>query len=213
MIANRGEVLVRHYLLLFVFAGVSTEAAAQLLPELAHATQYLNAELVHRDDIRSRSAAKAEERWQEPWPAGFVHHWRDRRFGAGSVLRWTHVTACTQPASPEQAGPCPGTYSVALEFPNPPSKSSLDSPAIGDKASPKFCTSDATLIGAVRIAGNARDGSEDCLGVLTQGCVQFLGNGKLSLDLQFANASLSEPLKACADLPVQEQVQVSFEAG
>ncbi|AVP99428.1 hypothetical protein C7S18_20640 [Ahniella affigens] len=186
-------------------------ANAQLLPETTMATLHIRAELTYRDDIRARANASDAERWGSPWPAGFVDQWRQRRVGDDLVLRWTHVTACMQPAEPKQAGPCPGTYSVALEM---PALRALEVPRKRDArnadGNPKYCTESGELLGAARIASAVGDDRADCLGVLKQGCVQFENGNTATLDLQFVAASVTEPLQACADVHVKERVTFSF---
>lgn len=191
--------------LLTLLASGATQA--QLLPETTTAKYYDRAELTYRDQIRALAQRPDAERWPSSWPAGFVNLWRERRVGAGSVLRWTHINACAKPANPEHAAPCPGTYSLALELPAQDLKQA-DAPADATPPPRQVCTDQGELLGAVRIAGDAADGSQDCLGVLTQGCVRFEpGESQtLSLDLEFATASAGEPLKACANLTVRERI-------
>lgn len=196
-----------HHALIFTGVAWANAASAQLLPETTEATLHVRAELSYRDAIRARTDTSDADRWQLPWAPGFVEHWRDRRVGGDLVLRWTHVTACVQPAEPKQAGPCPGTYSVALEL---PALGSFQAPLKNEhpewNKSQEYCAEAGKLLGAARIAGSARDGSLDCLAVLKKGCLRFAQANTIDLDLQLVAASVFEPLQACPDIHVKERL-------
>lgn len=201
----------QHHLLFLLGVAWGQAAYAQLLPETTMATLRIGTELTYRDDIRALANASEAERWKLPWPPGFTEKWREHKDGSDLVLRWTHVTACVQPAEPKEAGPCPGTYSVALEMHMPRSlRPPLKDDDIDFSSGSDYCVDAGTLSGATRIAGEARDGSADCLGVLKGGCVHF-GNGNLlKVDLHFVAASVTEPLQACPDLRATERLTYSF---